>query len=195
MSDIKDIVAKNIIDLRKKNGLTQNELAEKLNYSDNAVSRWERGEVSPSIETLDQMSKVFNVPMSSLIEDNAKAVSTTRDKKQVLNKLAVTLIFFSLVWLIATIVFVYAKILFGTNLWTIFVWAVPASCLVLLPFNEYWGKYIYKFVILSVFEWSVLACIYLQFLQYNMWLTFIIGIPIQVALCIWAFIKPKNMHK
>ena len=195
MSDIKAIVAKNIIDLRKKNGLTQNELAEKLNYSDNAVSRWERGEVSPSIETLDQMSKVFNVPMSSLIEDNAKAVSTTRDKKQVLNKLAVILIFFSLVWLIATIVFVYGKILFNTNLWTIFVWAVPASCLVLLPFNEYWGKYIYKFVILSVFEWSVLACIYLQFLQYNMWLTFIIGIPIQVALCIWAFIKPKNMHK
>ena len=195
MSDIKDIVAKNIIDLRKKNGLTQNELAEKLNYSDNAVSRWERGEVSPSIETLDQMSKVFNVPLSSLIEDNAKAVSTTRDKKQVLNKLAVTLIFFSLVWLIATIVFVYGKIIFNTNLWTIFVWAVPASCLVLLPFNEYWGKYIYKFVLLSVFEWAVLACIYLQFLEYNMWLTFIIGVPIQVALCIWAFIKPKNMHK
>ena len=195
MSDIKDIVAKNIIDLRKKNGLTQTELAEKLNYSDNAVSRWERGEVTPSIETLDQMSKIFNVPLSSLIEDNAKAISTTRDKKQILNKLAVTLIFFSLVWLIATIVFVYGKILFNTNLWTIFVWAVPASCLVLLPFNEYWGKYIYKFVILSVFEWSVLACIYLQFLQYNMWLTFIIGIPIQVALCIWAFIKPKNLHK
>ena len=195
MSDIKDIVAKNIIDLRKKNGLTQNELAEKLNYSDNAVSRWERGEVTPSIETLDQMSKVFNVPLSSLIEDDAKAISHTHDKKQVLNKLAVTLIFFSLVWLIATIVFVYGKILFNTNLWTIFVWAVPASCLVLLPFNEYWGKYIYKFVILSVFEWSVLACIYLQFLQYNMWLTFIIGIPIQVALCIWAFIKPKNLHK
>ena len=195
MSDIKDIIAKNIIDLRKKNGLTQNELAEKLNYSDNAVSRWERGEVTPSIETIDQMSKIFNVPLSSLIEDNAKAVSTTRDKKQVLNKLAVTLIFFSLVWLIATIVFVYGKILFHTNLWTIFVWAVPASCLVLLPFNEYWGKYIYKFVILSVFEWSILACIYLQFLKYNMWLTFIIGIPIQVALCIWAFIKPKNFHK
>lgn len=192
MSDIKDIIAKNIIDLRKKNDLTQNELAEKLNYSDNAVSRWERGEVTPSIETIYQMSKIFNVPLSSLIEDNAKAVSTTRDKKQVLNKLAVTLIFFSLVWLIATIVFVYGKIIFNTNLWTIFVWAVPASCLVLLPFNEYWGKYIYKFVILSVFEWSVLACIYLQFLQYNMWLTFIIGIPIQVALCIWAFIKPKK---
>ena len=195
MSDIKDIIAKNIIDLRKKNGLTQNELAEKLNYSDNAVSRWERGEVTPSIETLDQMSKVFNVPLSSLIEDNAKAISTTRDKKQILNKLAVTLIFFSLVWLIATIVFVYGKILFNTNLWTIFVWAVPASCLVLLPFNEYWGKYIYKFVILSVFEWSVLACIYLQFLKYNMWLTFIIGIPIQVALCIWTFLKPKDYKK
>lgn len=193
MQDIKDIVAKNIIDLRKKNKLTQTELAEKLNYSDNAVSRWERGEVTPTLETLQQIAQVFDVPLSSLIEDNAKGASIVKDKKQMLNKLAVTLIFFSLVWLIAIVIFVYGEIIFNLNLWTIFVWAVPCSCLVLLPFNEYWGRYIYKFVLLSIFQWSVLGAFYLQFLQYNMWLIFIIGIPIQVALCIWAFIKPKNL--
>ena len=195
MADIKQVVAKNIIELRKKNKMTQNELAEKLNYSDNAVSRWERAEVTPSIETIEQIAEVFNVPIASILEDNARTVSTAQDKKQILNKLAVILIFFSLVWLIATITFAYGKIIFNVNLWQVFAWAVPASCLVLYPFNYYWGKYIWKFVILSVFQWTLLACFYLQFLEYNMWLTFIIGVPIQVALCIWAFIKPKSMHR
>ena len=63
MADIKQIIAKNIIDLRKKNKMTQNELAEKLNYSDNAVSRWERAEVTPSVETIEQIAEVFNVPI------------------------------------------------------------------------------------------------------------------------------------
>lgn len=195
MADIKQIIAKNIINLRKKNNLTQNELAIKLNYSDNAVSRWERAEVTPSIETLEQISQIFNVPLKSLIEDNAIQISTEQDKKQLINKLAVTLIFVSLVWFVATISYVYIKIIFQLNIWQIFIWAVPASCLVMYPFNEYWGKYIYKFVILSVLQWSLLACFYLQFLEYNLWLVFIIGIPLQVALCIWAFIKPKNSNK
>lgn len=190
--DIKQIIANNLIQLRKKNNLTQNELAEKLNYSDNAISRWERAEVTPSIETLQQISEIFGVPLSTLIEGNAVEVVTKDYKKQRIYKLAVTLIFVSIIWFIATISFVTAKVAFDLNLWKIFAWAVPCSCLVMLPFNEYWGKYIYKFVILSVFTWTLLACIYLQFMEYNMWLIFIIGIPVQVALAIWAFIKPKK---
>ena len=195
MADIKDIIAKNLIELRKKNNLTQIGLAEKLNYSDNAISRWERGEVTPSIETLVQISEVFNVPLNSLLEDNAKQVSKARDKKEIINKLAIILLFVSLVWFIAVIGFIYGKLIFNLNLWTIFAWAVPASCLVMYPFNSYWGKYVYRFVILSVLVWTLLACVYLQFLQYNLWLIFFIGIPIQVALGIWAFIKPKNIKK
>ena len=195
MNDIKDIIANNLIKLRKKHKLTQNELAEKLNYSDNAISRWERGEVTPSIETLDQIAKYFDVPLSSLIEDNALGVSEKQDKKILRNKLAIILLFMSLVWLVATITFVYGKVIFNINLWIVFVWAVPVSCLVLSPFNAYWGKYIWKFVILSVFQWSLLACFYLQFIEYNMWLVFVVGIPIQVALSIWAFLKPKSFHR
>lgn len=195
MADIKQIIANNIINLRKKNNLTQIELAEKLNYSDNAVSRWERAEVTPNIETLVQISEVFNVPLNSLLEDNAVKVSIVKDKKEIINKLAIILLFVSLVWFVAVIGYIYGNLIFGLNLWTIFAWAVPASCLVMYPFNSYWGKYVYRFVILSVFVWTLLACIYLQCLEYNIWLIFIIGIPIQVALGIWAFIKPKNINK
>ena len=55
MKEIKDIISNNLISLRKKHNLTQNELAEKLAYSDNMVSRWERGEITPSIETLQKI--------------------------------------------------------------------------------------------------------------------------------------------
>ena len=43
MDDIKNIVAKNITELRLLNNMTQMELAEKINYSDKTVSKWERG--------------------------------------------------------------------------------------------------------------------------------------------------------
>ena len=132
------------------------------------------------------------MPLNSLLQDDAVQISTVQDKKQLINKLAVTLLFVSLVLLLATIVFVYGKLIFNVNLWTVFIWAVPVSCLVMLPFNAYWGKYIYRFVILSVFQWTLIVCFYIQFLEYNLWLIFLLGIPIQIALCIWSFIKPKK---
>lgn len=192
MEDIKDIIAKNLINLRKKHNLTQGELAEKLNYSDNAVSRWERGEVTPSIETLEQISKLFNISITSLFENNVVEKVEKNKKREVNNKLAIVLIFTSLAWFAATVGFVYAEMIFKVNFWQIFVWAVPTSCLILYPFNKVWGRYIWKFVIMSVFVWSILACIYLQFLEYNMWLIFIMGVPLQVGLAIWSFVKPKG---
>jgi len=192
--DIKKIIANNLISLRKKHNLTQNELAEKINYSDNAISRWERGEVTPSIETLVQISEIFQVPLASLLEDNAVKKANEFDKNQMIKKLSVILLFVSLIWLAATITYVYGQLIFKKNLWTLFVWAVPCSCLLLLYFNKYWGKYIFQFVILSVLQWTLLASIYLQFLEYNLWLIFIIGVPLQAGLSCWSFIKPKKHH-
>ena len=52
MEDIKNTIATNIAELRKTNKLTQLELAEKLNYSDKAISKWERGEAVPDVAVL-----------------------------------------------------------------------------------------------------------------------------------------------
>ena len=190
--DIKQIIADNIVSLRKSHNMTQNELALQLNYSDNAVSRWERAEVTPNVETLAQIADLFGVSITSLMEENALKASKDTDKKQIIGRLSITLIFVSLVWFLVSIIFVYGQIILSQTYWKLFVWAVPFTCLILLPFNEHWGKYVYKFVILSVFQWTLLVSIYLQFLQYNVWLIFIIGIPTQIALCIWSFLKPKK---
>lgn len=172
--------------------MTQNELAEKLNYSDNAVSRWERGDVTPSVETLQQISEIFSVPLESLFKENVVVVLNNDEKKQKIAKMSVLLLFVMLIWFIVMVAYVYLDAIFHINLWLLFAWAVPVSCLVLLPFNESWGRTVYKFVILSVFTWTTLACLYLTFLQHNIWLIFIIGIPVQLALVIWTFIKPKK---
>ena len=68
MEEVKDIVAKNIHELRKKNNMTQLELAEKLNYSDKTVSKWEKGENSPDITFLVEIANIFGVSLDYLVK-------------------------------------------------------------------------------------------------------------------------------
>lgn len=197
MNELKNIIASNIIHLRKVNKLTQAELAEKLNYSDKAVSKWERGESIPDIETLKTIADMFGVTIDYLITENAKDIvdnfkQTNQNKP---NQFTITLLAVCMVWLAATIVYVYAQINLNFSFWTIFVWAVPASCIVLLVFNHLWGKRSNSVYINSVFIWSTLASIYLQFLSYNLWLIFFIGIPLQIVSVLWAKLKPRKKNK
>lgn len=194
MKDLKQVIAKNLVTLRKKSGMTQNELAQKLNYSDNAVSRWERGELSPSIEVLENIAEIYGVEPSILLKEEAHEIIDKNNKRQFANKLATIILMLSVVWCMVTVIYIYALNIFDKNLWILFCWAVPISCVIMLPFNDYWGRYVYKFVILSVLVWTSLACIYLQFLKYNLWLVFLVGVPAQIALVIWAFIKPKSKN-
>ena len=72
MKDIKPIVAANLATLRKENGLTQAELAEKLNYSDKAVSRWEHGDTLPDINVLMQLCEFYGITLNTLVNENAE---------------------------------------------------------------------------------------------------------------------------
>ena len=193
MKDIKQIIAQNLIILRKKHGLTQNELAKKLDYSDNTVSRWECAELSPSIETLQKISEIYSIPLASLFEENAVKIVDKQEKFEKGYKLTITLLFMSLVWLAATIVFVYGEIVFNINLWTVFIWAVPLSFLIMIPFNEVWGNTLYKCLLTSGLLWTTLASIYLQFLEYNLWLIFLIGIPAQIGNIMWILMKRNKI--
>ncbi len=195
MENIKQIIAQNIISLRKQNGLTQNEFAQKLNYSDNTISRWEHAEITPSIESLVQISKLFNVPLEYLIKENITQNVKTDTKAQKIKKLATILLCVSLVWFVAILTFFYSETFFDKNLWIIFVWAVPASCLVLLAFTLYVKSRAYGFTFCTIFIWTFIASFYLQFLKYNMFLLFLVGIPAQFALIIWTFVRPSKKQK
>lgn len=61
--DTKDVLQ----ELRAKNGLTQDQLAQQLNVTRQAVSRWETGETTPNIETLKQISNAFHISINTLL--------------------------------------------------------------------------------------------------------------------------------
>ena len=66
---------KNVLfELRTKQGLTQDELAEKIHVTRQAVSRWETGETVPNTETLKLLSKLFDVSINTLLGSPRKLI-------------------------------------------------------------------------------------------------------------------------
>ena len=66
MQNLQQVIANNLVFLRRSNNLTQQELASKINYSDNAISRWERAEVTPTVETLAIVANFYGVSVSEI---------------------------------------------------------------------------------------------------------------------------------
>ena len=105
--DLKITIGKNIAEYRKITGLSQIEFAEKLNYSDKAISKWERGESLPDVIVLKQIADFFGITLNDLAGYNQKKGKFMPSLKKLLqNKILVMLLSVGLVWLIATIVFV-----------------------------------------------------------------------------------------
>lgn len=71
MKDVNSVFAENLSALRKTAGLTQLELAEKINYSDKAVSKWERGEAVPDVSVLIALADVFGVTLDYLVKEHS----------------------------------------------------------------------------------------------------------------------------
>lgn len=68
-------------ELRKKQGLTQLELAERLFVSRQAISGWEAGTSRPSTENLQSLSRLFNIPLETLLDDTAEAEPAAAQEK------------------------------------------------------------------------------------------------------------------
>lgn len=194
MSKIKENLANNISELRKMNNMTQQELAEKLNYTDKAISKWERGESTPDIESLSQMAALFNLTVDDLLNgsfDKDKAVQKKKNEKvKSYAKMALGVL---TVWLIGTSVFVYGWIDKSpvNGLWLSFIWPVPASFLFLFTI-AFVKKYRMMIPIMaSGTLWTFLAAVYLQMLVAgeNPWIIFVIGIPIQAIIIITYWIN------
>ena len=189
MDDMKQIIADNITELRKGMRLTQAELAEKMGYTDKAISKWERAESIPDVVTLKEFADLSGVTLDYLntkehVENRAALTKQARS-----NRLVISLLAAAAVWLIATILYVYLKIFGVPDVWKVFAGAVPVSMIVLLVFNSIWGKVKWNYVIISVLVWSSLAFAYFMLMQYRLFLIFLIGVPIQVMVILWSKIR------
>ena len=134
--DERDIIAKNITLYRKKLGLSQLELAEKIQYSNKNISKWENGEATPNIFTLKQLAKVFNITVDQLVIDQeASIVDTEKEKPQ-----RRRLIFSKVLWLLLSnaillvcaciTIYIFSMLqITSFNKWLFLIYILPLSAL------------------------------------------------------------------
>ena len=193
MTDLKKTVAKNIAELRREAGLTQLELAEKLSYSDKAVSKWESGASIPDVGVLLEIANLFGVTVDYLLSEDHKlhVKSFMNSAMKGRRRFVITLLAVALVWLIATVNFVILSLVGVWQPWLLFVYSVPVSSIIIIVFNSIWGKRRYNYLYISILMWSALASLYISLISYNFWLIFVIGIPGQIIICLWSGIKKQ----
>ena len=63
-------IGEKISNLRKVNGMTQNDLAKKMNVTDATISKWERNASCPDIDTINEIAKVFGITVDELLNSN-----------------------------------------------------------------------------------------------------------------------------
>ena len=199
--DIKENLARNLTACRKAFNLTQAELAEKLNYSDKAVSKWERGESVPDLSVLVTISKFYGISIDKLVSDSSnirpKITKSLGEKR--------ALVLFSsigFVLLLAVIGFAICNILeVNFKTWLVFIFATPIISAVSLIYASLWKKLSFIALSLSFLVWSILLTIFLT-LTFSLpttpealWQIFLLGIPLQVIIILLAFLKGKKFHK
>ena len=195
--DLKLIFAKNLVALRKNAGLTQSELAEKLNYSDKAISKWERGESFPDVETVKRIADLYDVSIDALLKEQMDI--TRKIRKSALTygqKLLITLISVVLVWAVATVVYsllCWVDVDYLVASYS-FILALPVTFIVIIVFNSLWGKVWINLLASSALLWTTALCIYLLVSLSYRWLCFIVPIPLQVVLIFFYGLKILNLE-
>ncbi len=213
---VKSRIGANIAFYRKQAGLTQAGLAEKLNYSDKAVSKWERGESIPDVLTMMQLAAQFEITVNDLLGDVdalpgnpttlERAMTQVSEKalKRKANKNIILGLSTTLVWFIALFFFVVLSTLHIRYSWTPFVYAIPVTAIVLLSLRSAWHDFRWNKVLISAIVWGALTSVYVSiyaFLQFNAWKIFLLGIPGQIAIFLWfrmfqtSKVKEENSHE
>lgn len=189
MNNLKPIIAANLSALRKSRSLTQAELAEKFHYSDKAVSRWERGDTLPEIDVLYELCNFYGITLDDLVRSECDFTPLEEEKpvidKALAAKIAMSALVVSVVWLIATCLFVYSTAFRQQNFWKVFIYAIPTSSFVLSRMLRTVKSGLISLICNSLTIWTALTSLYIAFLEYNVWLVFIIGVPLQVTAILW----------
>ena len=207
--DLKVIIARNLSELRRRAGMTQQDLAAELNYTDKAISKWERGESVPDIVILKQIADLFGVTVDYLLcsvheepmpvpEEESKPDSDDSISRQsVRTRGFVTGMSILLVWMAALILF----LVFDTaevdvrSHWMVFACAVPASLVLWLVMNSIWFNRRRNYLIISLLMWSILILTFVTiwlFARRTLWLISLPGIPGQAIIVMWSRLKQSE---
>lgn len=197
---LKNQIGVNISAYRKQIGWTQAELAEKLNYSDKAVSKWERGESVPDVLILANLAEQMGITVNDLLADPDALPEQTGAVQQVMGRMVektlkrkadkniILGLSSILVWFVALFAYVLLSTLEISKSWLAFFYAVPADAIVMLSLRSAWRDFRWNRILISTIMWGSILSIYMTVLilcGFNAWKIFLLGIPGQAAILLW----------
>ena len=107
-------IGNKIQELRKKNGMSQEDLAEKIGVARQTISKWELGETSPDLKQAKELSKIFKISLDELTDNDIKEVliEKTSNTEQLAGLILKLIKFFVLFVIVAFILIILASILY-----------------------------------------------------------------------------------
>lgn len=202
MEEIKtqeQIVAENLVYYRKAAGLTQLEIAEKFNYSDKSISKWERAEGTPDIFVLKSLADFYGIKIDDFFREEKQKVTAGRKYKHwFIVGLSETL-----VWLVFATFFAVFVIVIPNAFtwWLLFIYAAAASSILGVVWAGIFHRRLYQMITTSLIVWTTITAVYLTILfqvpnaNPFIWLLFLIGVPLQILAVLWYFLRKIKKKK
>lgn len=180
--ELKQNIAQNIFFLRTANNLTQSELGARINYSDKAISKWERAEGLPDAYVLKRLSEIFGVSVDYLMCEHTEQnrhvdTAPIRNTKRLISQTVV-----SSILAVAVLLFIILYLAIDVLYWQIFVYSLPVIFISLVVFSFVWWKGKRAFLYTSLLLWSCIATIYVSLVSENFWELFFVGVPAQIVI-------------
>lgn len=185
-------IAANLAEYRKQAHLTQQQLAEKINYSDKTVSKWERGEGVPDVLVLKQIADIYGITVNDFLYAHADKPKKLRLKDFWAKRWLITLLSAGLAFLVATIVTVIWWMIVPDDGATVakfaYLTAIPVALIVTLVFSCLWGKLWMRCIVVSALIWTLCLLLHLviNIVQDSYaWMIYLIGAALQVLVVLW----------
>ncbi|MBR7070951.1 MAG: helix-turn-helix transcriptional regulator [Clostridia bacterium] len=185
---LKTRFATNLICCRKKAGMTQLELAEKINYSDKSVSKWERGEGLPDLYVAVRIAELFGVTVDELLGEALPRRRLVRTH----NRRLITLMALGLPWLVCTVFFFFFQVFYPSfPAWTFFVDTIVVDAIVAIVFTKLWWRRIWVFFSASLLIWAVPTCVVVLVHFPRIALIYAVAAVLQSLAVLWFLQKKK----
>ena len=192
MATSREIIAANISTLRKRAGLTQAELALKLNYSDKAISKWERAEAVPDVFVLASIAELFGVTVDYILQqhrEGERIPGHVREKTRL--RLAIAISSMIVPYFLAALVFyiLFSVLESSVGLWRTFLIPLPVVAVIVLIFTIVWFRTKFRLLCsVSFVLWSVLLTVYVFIMHIGFsWFIFVLGVPLQLIILQWSY--------
>ena len=191
-----ELLARNLVYYRKASGLTQLELAEKFNYSDKSVSKWERGEGFPDVFVLKSLADFYGITIDDFYSEEHKKIAKQSQRRK---QIYIRLLSIAICWLVTVLTFFLLNTLLPQEMpfkpWLVFIYGTVISAIIWLVWEFIYHKKFLRMLAASALIWTVATALYFTFLiavSINLPLIFVVAIPLQVLEILWFLYRNKK---